>query len=876
MATIEDKLKFAAKNELNVMLIGHAGVGKTSIVKNIFEELGLKYLYYSASTMDPWVDFVGVPHEVTGEDGVKYLDLVRPKAFAYDDVEAIFLDEYNRCISGDTKILLADGTSEAVKDLVGREHFYVYSFDTKNKSIEIAKAHSARITVRNENLLKITLDNGASFKCTKDHPILRITGEFDLAENFSVNDSLMPCYRFWKQTGYEYIMQPQGKKWELTYLLADLYNLRNNIYKIDDGEHRHHVDFDKHNNSPENILRLTESAHMSLHANHDEKSIMGGRMAHKIHPDLYARTIGTEESRKKMKERSALVRKTCPKYKAKRSIASKKMYTQEMRDYRAEVTKKQWQTEQFKNIDRKASLERNHLSRVLNFLTDNNINIGELTEENYKNAYLERSRNKRRLPMKHSTIITKFSDFENFKKILLEFQSAKKNGNHKIIKIEEVDAEDTYDITVDEFENFALECGIFVHNSPIKVRNAVMELIQFKSINGKKFNNLKLVWAAINPSDEDDTGKTYDVEALDPAQLDRFHFHIEMPYALNKKYFKSKYPEYVDAVLEWWNALPKPQKNLVSPRRVDMALSVLRNGGDLNWILPNNVNCKELVDILDNGTFSARVGNCFEEKNEEKTKNLLTDNDKTLSKYMKCIFQKNEYIEYFMPFITDEQMMSMITNNNKPVIDYVSRADIAVTREKLLSSIVKAKSVKKDLLDKFNNVLKVIRQSKQKIDVTSNVAHLPSESLCIGKNENSHIDLESNRDWLDFYHRITSTRYVPNTYDRKKVFLALTDMGGAIYDYKMPEKTELIGNIFDCAVSIIKSTYNIVHGKENLIYLIKIMNSCDVILSEHNIDIFALMKKKTDRIDKALKVIEQEQSCYDMLNSKFKDYHDNL
>lgn len=508
MATIEDKLKFAAKNGLNVMLIGHAGVGKTSIVKSIFEELGLKYLYYSASTMDPWVDFVGVPHEVTGEDGVKYLDLVRPKAFAYDDVEAIFLDEYSR--------------------------------------------------------------------------------------------------------------------------------------------------------------------------------------------------------------------------------------------------------------------------------------------------------------------------------------------------------------------------------SPVKVRNAVMELIQFKSINGKKFNNLKLVWAAINPSDEDDTGKTYDVEALDPAQLDRFHFHIEMPYALNKKYFKSKYPEYVDAVLEWWNALPKPQKNLVSPRRVDMALSVLRNGGDLNWILPNNVNCKELVDILDNGTFSARVGNCFEEKNEEKTKNLLTDNDKTLSKYMKCIFQKNEYIEYFMPFITDEQMMSMITNNNKPVIDYVSRVDIAVTREKLLSSIVKAKSVKKDLLDKFNNVLKVIRQSTQKINVTPNVAHLPSESLCIGKNENSHIDLESNRDWLDFYHRITSTRYVPSTYDRKKVLLALTDMGGAIYDYKMPEKTELIGNIFDCAVCIIKSTYNIVHGKENLIYLIKIMNSCDLILSEHNIDIFSLMKKKTDRIDKALKVIEQEQSCYDMLNSKFKDYHDNL
>ena len=29
-----------------------------------------------------------------------------------------------------------------------------------------------------------------------------------------------------------------------------------------------------------------------------------------------------------------------------------------------------------------------------------------------------------------------------------------------------------------------------------KVRNAVMELIQFKSINGRKFKNLKIVWAA--------------------------------------------------------------------------------------------------------------------------------------------------------------------------------------------------------------------------------------------------------------------------------------------------------------------------------------------------------------------------------------------
>lgn len=505
MATIEDKLRFAAKNELNVMLIGHAGVGKTSIVKGIFEELGLKYLYYSASTMDPWVDFVGVPHEVTGEDGVKYLDLVRPKAFAYDDVEAIFLDEYNR--------------------------------------------------------------------------------------------------------------------------------------------------------------------------------------------------------------------------------------------------------------------------------------------------------------------------------------------------------------------------------SPIKVRNAVMELIQFKSINGKTFKNLKLVWAAINPSDEDDTGKTYDVEALDPAQMDRFHFQIEMPYGLSKKYFKSKYPEYVDAVVEWWNALPKIQKHLVSPRRVDMALSVLKSGGDLNWVLPSDVNCKELVDILDNGTFATRVSNCFSEKNEDKTKNLLTDNDKTLSKYMKCIFQKNEYVEYFMPFVTDEQMMSMITNNNKSIIDYVCRTDIAKTREKLLASIVKAKSVKRDLLDKFNNILKVIKQREVK---PVNLIQIPSDVVnIIGKDENDCIDLLNNSNWKDFYLKVLSES--TGTYDRKKVYLALFDMGSAIYEYEMPINVELFRNIFHCTATIIRSTYNITSDKPASMYLIRLMNTCQLILAQHNINIFDLFKKnKMQRIETAFEKIGAVPDYYDMLCQPFKDYYDTL
>ena len=92
------KLDFWIQNNYNVILRGRHGVGKTACIKEAFDRNNLKWLYFSASTMDPWVDFIGVPKEKV-ENGISYLDLVRPKAFAEDEVEALFFDEYNRSAS---------------------------------------------------------------------------------------------------------------------------------------------------------------------------------------------------------------------------------------------------------------------------------------------------------------------------------------------------------------------------------------------------------------------------------------------------------------------------------------------------------------------------------------------------------------------------------------------------------------------------------------------------------------------------------------------------------------------------------------------------------------------------------------------------------
>ena len=66
------------------------------------------------------------------------------------------------------------------------------------------------------------------------------------------------------------------------------------------------------------------------------------------------------------------------------------------------------------------------------------------------------------------------------------------------------------------------------------VLNAVLELVQMKSVRDKKMNRLKVVWSAINPYDDtlSEEEQIYNVIPLDPALKDRFHVYLEFPYKL--------------------------------------------------------------------------------------------------------------------------------------------------------------------------------------------------------------------------------------------------------------------------------------------------------------------------------------------------------
>ena len=206
------------------------------------------------------------------------------------------------------------------------------------------------------------------------------------------------------------------------------------------------------------------------------------------------------------------------------------------------------------------------------------------------------------------------------------------------------------------------------NRSPKKIRNAVLELIQFKSINGMKFPNLQVVWAAINPEDENET---YDVEKLDPAQKDRFHVPIQVPYACDAEYFNNKYgSEKATIAIEWWDAIPDDIKKKISPRRLDYALEFMAKGIPLEDILPQESNVNKLRQSLANGPIDKKLRKMFDDKDIKDAKLFLAV-ENNFDNSIKYINESKEYIEFFVPLFKKEKLSLILSEEDSKISSYI-------------------------------------------------------------------------------------------------------------------------------------------------------------------------------------------------------------
>ncbi len=178
------------------------------------------------------------------------------------------------CFTGDTKIKLLDGTEKSfaeLEQLTPDSVFYVYSVDKEGR-IVVGEGRNSRITRHKVRLFEVTLDNGETIRCTPDHRFMLRDGTYKEAQNLTLDDSLMPGYFDTapvkeRLNSYLRVLQPATGQYEFVHRLADEFNVQRGLARKVRGPFvRHHRNFNRFDNSPSNIERMTFLEHLHLHA----------------------------------------------------------------------------------------------------------------------------------------------------------------------------------------------------------------------------------------------------------------------------------------------------------------------------------------------------------------------------------------------------------------------------------------------------------------------------------------------------------------------------------------------------------------------------------------------------------------------------------
>lgn len=548
------------------------------------------------------------------------------------------------CFTGDTLVATVEGTPVSFKDLAddwdrGITHFGYASDETGH--IRVVPLVEPRRTKRDASLVEVTLENGERLRCTSDHLFMVRSGEYVRADKLRPGDSLMPLARRFsskkqghKISGYEQVFQNHSSTWEYTHVMSDRWNLENGLDDEAHGVVRHHKDFNKLNNHPSNIVRMSPEGHFRLHAEHvdvNRPAILAGyaewledggreelsrgmkdqwqdpdfaeacaaasverhrdpefksalldgfqrwynRLSDEEKQERAARLFelqqkywSVEENRAAQSERTRLYFEENPDHRERhRELGLQVWEDDELRQWRSEKSR-----EQFAD-----PAERQRQSQAVLEWRDNNPDWVEAHSEAIKRVWAERGEEQREAMlagrqryidntpkeervkkqkvgrllaalkrlrdiedmelMSEEELFDSYEDVRlrtertglKFDNLLAEYDGdvqrlieAAKNVNHRVVSVTRLDVqEDVYDLTVDRYHNFALEAGVFVHNSARSARNSEYQALL--PIRGKILNVQKATLKQMLDNAEcasiiqvigAGSGRTFDIEQM--------------------------------------------------------------------------------------------------------------------------------------------------------------------------------------------------------------------------------------------------------------------------------------------------------------------------------------------------------------------------
>lgn len=373
--------------------------------------------------------------------------------------EAIF----SGCLSGDTLIPMLDGSKKTIKELYelyGRQPYtgkvldYMYSLDMSTNRMTVGEMTRVFKTGI-KPIYRITFDNGKYVDCSADHKFLTRDKHWKtINKGLSVGDSLMPFITEDDDKGYEILANPDGSKVTTHRTVME--------YKI--GDYKgvvHHKDFNKRNNLPQNLLKTTWILHRAYHRHHINKFNYDPEFQKKAHaaidyknPDRVRGVIEFNKNhpniqnllKKVSKEEMIATLKTLYNYKKLMNIYGLSVTGLESLLSRYEINPDDYVLKcPIKFPDKYWGPRFSVFSSLYN-------------QHGYLDDDLVRDHGGFRC-LPSNVVKNYFNGDED------AFLEVVKNYNHKIVSIELLGEQETYELTIRGHHNFALECGVISSNS---------------------------------------------------------------------------------------------------------------------------------------------------------------------------------------------------------------------------------------------------------------------------------------------------------------------------------------------------------------------------------------------------------------------------
>jgi hypothetical protein len=191
------------------------------------------------------------------------------------------------CLAMDTQVLLLDGRSLSIRDLAeeyrqGKTN-WTYSTNPETGEVVPGIVSWAGVTHKSAKVLRLTLDNGKQIVCTPDHKFPILGKGLVRADELIIGESFIPCniknQEISKHSKRQYtqIYQNNTKKWQFVHRMVAKHipisaliktKIFNEEYAEKEKSVIHHVDHNRFNNNPENLVLMNFWDHQEYHSFH--------------------------------------------------------------------------------------------------------------------------------------------------------------------------------------------------------------------------------------------------------------------------------------------------------------------------------------------------------------------------------------------------------------------------------------------------------------------------------------------------------------------------------------------------------------------------------------------------------------------------------